>query len=82
MGSTDFWIFDRDYAMQHLNGILGDWDEYYDINGNYRQNGTKSMAKEDRDLILEKEFDLRSLDPRFDCKTGLLLSVWHLDYAV
>ena len=61
--------------MQHLNGILGDDDLRKDINNYWISSGTTSMVEADRELILEKEFDLRSMDPRFDCKTGYVFLI-------
>ena len=59
-------MFDREYAMLHLNGHIGDRD-FISPDDIYGRLHTISMEEADREYILQNEFDLRSLDPRFDC---------------
>ena len=54
-GKGDFWVFKRDWAQKHLDGVLGD---------------KSYMDPTDAEFILDNEFALAKFDPRFTCETG------------
>ena len=57
-------MFKREWAQQHLDGILGDND---------------GMHSADKDFILANEFDLAKFDPRFTCEKGSILYYYNSD---